>query len=279
VQPAGDFYPPDSETIEPDSDDPRATFQCSLDGAPFGLCPADGVYESLTVGPHRLLVRALDAAGNVDRTPAEADWTVAATVVQSPFAPPGELVAGESSNLTTLLGDILVFLQGKGFLPLAQAASIPIGTPIDARKGTLRVDTAASFTKPGAAQSAQVSAGIFVIRQQRAGRGAAHTDLALQTPAGHSRACAARTKPPKGVVRALTVNVTKGVYRTLAAVARVTTGRAKVTVQDTCEGTRIHVTRGHASVYDTRTKRTRTVRAGRSLLIRARLFAARMHRA
>ncbi|ATB28999.1 adventurous gliding motility protein AgmC [Melittangium boletus] len=41
------------------------TYTCSLDGAEFGPCPADGVFPELVDGAHSLQVRAEDRAGNV----------------------------------------------------------------------------------------------------------------------------------------------------------------------------------------------------------------------
>jgi parallel beta-helix repeat protein len=58
------------------SDDAAATFECSLDGAPFSLCPAPSRYEGLAVGERNLRVRAVDLAGNADPTPASHDWTI-----------------------------------------------------------------------------------------------------------------------------------------------------------------------------------------------------------
>ncbi len=51
-----------------------ATFQCALDGAAFGTCPAS--YTGLQQGSHTFQVRAIDAAGNADPTPAARTWNV-----------------------------------------------------------------------------------------------------------------------------------------------------------------------------------------------------------
>ena len=56
------------------STEPGSTFQCSLDGAPFGACPT--TYTGLGQGPHTFQVRATDPAGNTDPTPATRTWTV-----------------------------------------------------------------------------------------------------------------------------------------------------------------------------------------------------------
>jgi len=52
------------------------TFECSLDGGAFVACPATFSTAALADGPHTLAVRARDAAGNVDPTPASHAWTV-----------------------------------------------------------------------------------------------------------------------------------------------------------------------------------------------------------
>jgi hypothetical protein len=58
------------------SSEPGATFECSLDGAPFGGCTPPRAYTSLPSGSHVFQVRATDAAGNTDPTPASRSWTV-----------------------------------------------------------------------------------------------------------------------------------------------------------------------------------------------------------
>jgi hypothetical protein len=50
------------------SDEAAARFQCQLDNRPWRSCSSPFTYN-VKVGKHRLLVRAVDAAGNVDPTP------------------------------------------------------------------------------------------------------------------------------------------------------------------------------------------------------------------
>ena len=61
------------------SSEPNATFQCSLDGAAFVACSSPFTASGLSDGSHTLLVRAVDAVGNVDPTPVSRTWTVDAT--------------------------------------------------------------------------------------------------------------------------------------------------------------------------------------------------------
>ncbi len=47
-----------------------STFECKLDRRPFRACGPRASFGGLKPGPHRLRVRAVDAAGNVDASPA-----------------------------------------------------------------------------------------------------------------------------------------------------------------------------------------------------------------
>jgi hypothetical protein len=58
------------------SNEPGASFECSLDGASFSTCMSGQSYSSLSQGSHTFQVRARDAANNLDPTPANRSWTV-----------------------------------------------------------------------------------------------------------------------------------------------------------------------------------------------------------
>lgn len=66
-----------------------ATFECSMDGAGFSACGSPSILTGLLVGTHSYAVRAKDAYGNVDPSPAIATWTTAA--VKPPLAAPGQV--------------------------------------------------------------------------------------------------------------------------------------------------------------------------------------------
>jgi PKD repeat protein len=66
-----------SATFEFIANEP-ATFECSLDTAPFATCSVPASYTALAEGSHTFRVRSTDTAGNADPTPAERSWTVQA---------------------------------------------------------------------------------------------------------------------------------------------------------------------------------------------------------
>jgi hypothetical protein len=79
------------------ADDAAATFECSLDGAPFTACTSPKTYTGLAEGPHSFGVRATDSAGNRDPSPATSSWTVDLT---APAAPTIGSPADGSTNAT-----------------------------------------------------------------------------------------------------------------------------------------------------------------------------------
>jgi len=70
-----------------------ATFQCRLDGGAWASCNGSGpTYSGLAQGAHTFEVRATDAGGNVDPTPASRTWTV------DTIAPDTTITGGPSGN-------------------------------------------------------------------------------------------------------------------------------------------------------------------------------------
>jgi len=57
------------------------TFQCSLDSAAYSSCTSPKTYSGLAVGSHTFSVKATDAAGNTDPSPATQTWTITAALI------------------------------------------------------------------------------------------------------------------------------------------------------------------------------------------------------
>jgi hypothetical protein len=65
-----------SPTFAFTSSAPAATFQCSLDEGIFAPCASPFIAQPLAAGAHTFAVRSIDAAGNVDATPATSSFQV-----------------------------------------------------------------------------------------------------------------------------------------------------------------------------------------------------------
>ncbi len=86
------------------SSEGSSTFECSLDGGPFGSCVSPVNLTGLAEGHHEFQVRAIDQYGNVDPTPASYEWDVDTT------APAAPVITSPSDNDVT--GDPTVTVTG-----------------------------------------------------------------------------------------------------------------------------------------------------------------------
>jgi hypothetical protein len=85
-----------------------ATFECSVNGGAFAACASPWSPGPLLLGPHRVAVRALDALGNADLSPATADFTVADAVALEPPGLPAPTVNTALESGVRMLGEELV---------------------------------------------------------------------------------------------------------------------------------------------------------------------------
>lgn len=110
-----------SALFEFSSSEAGVTYECNLDGAGFVPCSNPVTFAGLSAGEHTLEVRARDAAGNVDPTPARATWTVLpTTVVDRDFLGDGLGCAtsrGAPSFLSLLGLGLLALLGARGRRP------------------------------------------------------------------------------------------------------------------------------------------------------------------
>jgi hypothetical protein len=88
----------DGATIAFASNEP-ATFTCSIDGGPFAECTSPVSSTALATGDHTFGVRATDAVGNVDASPALAAFTIPPPPAPSSAPPPEPSSGGGGGGL------------------------------------------------------------------------------------------------------------------------------------------------------------------------------------
>ena len=84
-----------STSIDFAANEAGASFECRVDAAAYLPCGSPAVLTGLADGPHTFAVRATDANGNVDATPATTTWTVDAT------APDTSITSGPAAGSAT----------------------------------------------------------------------------------------------------------------------------------------------------------------------------------
>jgi hypothetical protein len=195
-------------------------------------------------------------------------------------------VRGESVQLRELAGNVTVLvprsasgrlLRGDeafaqmsqaGFVPLNQVANIPVGSTVNARRGTARL-TVAEGSGAATLRSVTVSSGQFEIRQ--AARGRPITEMRLQgsdfAACGRSRTGARAAGSRRTVNRVIaSTGRRRGRFRTRGRYSSATVRGTDWGTRDRCDGTFTTVRRGVVSVRDFVRRRTIVVPAGRTHL-------------
>ncbi|MBA3330446.1 MAG: hypothetical protein H0T39_06155, partial [Actinobacteria bacterium] len=119
--------------------EPGSRFTCSLDAAAFTGCSSPLELGGLTPGTHNFAVRATDAAGNTDPTPAGRSWTVTAPAPPAPTSAPTPTPTPTPTPAPPPPGDG----SGTGAAAVPQApATTPPSTPPHrtTRRGTAAAD-------------------------------------------------------------------------------------------------------------------------------------------
>jgi hypothetical protein len=165
-------------------------------------------------------------------------------------------------------GTVLVRRPGaRTATPLGPHEEIPVGSLVDARRGTVALTSA---LPGGRTQTGRFSGGRFSITQPARAEGM--TELSLRGPElascrpaspGKARA-AARRKP----ARRLWGQDEGGRFRTRGRNSVATVRGTRWLTEDTCAGTRTRVLEGAVDVFDPRRGTTRRVSAGGSVLVR-----------
>lgn len=215
-------------------------------------------------------------------------------------------VPGERASVAVTSGEVFVKLPGAtasrllasdplarrsaapdpGYVPLKGVAVIPVGSSVDARSGTVNVNTATGASAKSAPQQAtsRVSAAIFQIRQRRAQRRAAGkpkkpippspTELILRNPEGAIRAAQCNDQRSRSVVRSLSATVPKGIVRVSGFAAQAVAEKSGTTLRvvDRCDGTFTEVGAGKVKLLDVKRKRIRHLRGGQGYFIKGNLL-------
>jgi Concanavalin A-like lectin/glucanases superfamily/Bacterial Ig-like domain/Calcineurin-like phosphoesterase len=89
-----------SASLQFSASEPGATLECRLDAGAWAACTSPAAYASLTAGTYTFEVRAIDAAGTVDATPASRTWRVDTTAPETTITSgPSGLVASRSASI------------------------------------------------------------------------------------------------------------------------------------------------------------------------------------
>ncbi|MGH2724087.1 MAG: Ig-like domain-containing protein [Actinomycetota bacterium] len=100
-----------------------STFQCSFDGAAFANCASPRSYN-LSDGDHTFRVRAEDAVGNIDPTPAVHEWTIDSTPPVTTITAGPDVLTNRTDATFTFVANEAVQgfecdLDGQGYEPCA----------------------------------------------------------------------------------------------------------------------------------------------------------------
>ena len=211
--------------------------------------------------------------------------TVTPAPLAAPSAPPipepvaDELAPPELGRRVVLgadTGTVKVKLPGASvFITLRALDDLPVGTVVDATGGAV---TLSSSLGGGRTQTGTFGGGVFEVRQSRTGKGM--TDIVLRggsfagcprvgVRAATATAAAGKKRRRSSVVRRLWGKDRSGRFRTRGRNAVATVRGTRWVTEDRCDGTLVRVTEGAVDVRDRRTGRTRRVRKGGSLLVRA----------
>ena len=156
-------------------------------------------------------------------------------------------------------------------MPLTAAEQIPVGSFLDTRRGTVRLQSATNAA--GKRQTGDFLSSIFQVRQSKRRSARGLTDLVLKggsfNRCGATRGKRANASLSRRTVRRLRANA-QGRFRTSGRNSSATVRGTRWETIDRCDGTLTKVQRGTVVVRDFRKKKNVVLTAGKSYLARAR---------
>jgi hypothetical protein len=168
-------------------------------------------------------------------------------------------------------GKVLIEMPGaaRGFVRLATARTVPVGTVVDTTAGTVSLTSAnPTSTAPPARQTGRFFLGMFRIEQGRTGGGLVDLVIRDETQ-GACATSGARGAAVNRRVLGLLRGSARGRFRTTGRFAAATVRGTDWGVRDRCDGTLTVVRTGVVAVLDFRLHKTVLVRAGQTYLAEA----------
>jgi hypothetical protein len=234
-----------------------------------GLTPATTYHVRLIAFSHHGFARGDDVPFTTAAAlaPALAPPPAPSTAGSSAPAPPP--VLGQSVNADVRSGTVTVKVPGApDYVALTDLTSLPVGSILDTREGSVTLNTA---LPGGKTQSAIFHGGLFEVRQPQGAGGLTEVVLrgALTGCSSAGARAAAVSKKKRKPPRRLWGSDSKGKFRTRGGNSVATVRGTAWYVEDRCDGTLTRVSKGSVSVYDRGRHRTVVVRAGHSYLARS----------
>jgi 6-phosphogluconolactonase (cycloisomerase 2 family) len=232
-----------------------ATIQVPVTAASIGTATTTASVSSELTDPNT----ANNSVSSATTVKAPASTTTSSNALSAPKL-------HKTADAYAVSGKVYVKLPGsKKFIPLSQAKTLPIGTVIDARHGTVEL----VFAKPGGGtMEGQYWQGEFTFAQAKNG------NVTVTLVGGDLAACKRTSKRHAPVAiaaggrgRSLWSHV-KGRFTTKGRAASGSVRGTEWLTQDTCAGTRISVTIDKVLVTNLKTHKTHLIHAGHSIFIK-----------
>jgi hypothetical protein len=210
--------------------------------------PVSLALGGLTPGTAQVRLTAANEAGSA---------STSSVTVTTPGPPPVSTpvpVEGKTVVVTVLSGSVALKVpRQRAYKELTGTAIVPMKTLVNTTSGRVKLAAQAG----GKTQIGRFDSGKFRVTQLRNGI----TQLALAGPLVCSKRARAAAKP-KPKKRRLWGSDNGGKYRTHGQNSVATVRGTRWLTEDTCAGTRIHVSEGSVRVWDTKGGRSVILRAG-----------------